>query len=224
VGLVTDLLVPKGANRSGHQDRAPLPWLIRKVECIHGEVNYRMECAPAFNYARHEHTVETVEDDSSVSIDGLHTKVVFKSRDLTLDLRHVCTHTSDTTMPEVKICTERLANREMLGDAAVAEFTLGEGQVVYFVLRAMPEDANRGREWLATQSAIDIKKAEALGITPTQFKEAAHLLRPRDNPIMSVKLLETLCSDTSHYWNSWISRCKYRGRWREAVRRSALTL
>ncbi|CAK9781214.1 unnamed protein product [Cutaneotrichosporon oleaginosum] len=224
VGLVTDFLVPKGANKSGAQDRAPLPWLIRKVESIHGTVNYRMECAPAFNYARDEHTVEIVEDDSAVGVSGEHTKVVFKSRDLTLDLRHVCTHTSDAKMPHLTIRKETLADRDMLGEAAVAEFTLGEGQVVYFVLREMPADANRGREWIASQTAIDVEKAKALGITATQFKEAAHLLRPRDNPIMSVKLLETICSDTNDYWNRWISKCKYRGRWREAVRRSALTL
>lgn len=149
---------------------------------------------------------------------------MFKSRDLTLDLRHLCTHTSDATMPEVKIRTERLEGRDMLGDAAVAEFTLGEGQVAYFVLREMPTDANRGEQWIKTQQAIDITKAEALGITPNQFREAAHLLRPRDNPIMSLKLLETMCDDTSEYWTRWISKCKYRGRWREAVRRSALTL
>lgn len=58
VGIVTDLLLPRGANRSGAQDRAALPWLIRKVECIHGTVNYRMECAPAFNYAQDPHTAE----------------------------------------------------------------------------------------------------------------------------------------------------------------------
>lgn len=43
---------------SGLQDRAPLPWLIRKVEVLHGSVEFRMECAPAFNYCRDKHTTE----------------------------------------------------------------------------------------------------------------------------------------------------------------------
>lgn len=30
--------------------------------------------------------------------------------------------------------------------------------------------------------------------------------------------------ETLNYWRSWISRCKYQGRWREMVNRSALTL
>lgn len=58
VAMVTDLLVPKGANKSGSQNRGPLPWLIRKVESISGKVPFRMECAPAFNYCRDKHTTE----------------------------------------------------------------------------------------------------------------------------------------------------------------------
>ena len=58
VAMVTDLLVPRKANHSGSQSRAPLPWLIRKVECIRGKVPFRMECAPAFNYCRDAHSSE----------------------------------------------------------------------------------------------------------------------------------------------------------------------
>src|SRR5580693_8969778 len=32
--------------------------LVRRVECIRGSVPVRMECYPAFNYARDQHTVE----------------------------------------------------------------------------------------------------------------------------------------------------------------------
>lgn len=30
--------------------------------------------------------------------------------------------------------------------------------------------------------------------------------------------------DTSHYWQNWLSQCRYQGRWREVVQRSALAL
>jgi GH15 family glucan-1,4-alpha-glucosidase len=33
-----------------------------------------------------------------------------------------------------------------------------------------------------------------------------------------------LFKDTSRYWHAWISQCKYKGRWRETVNRSALIL
>ena len=35
---------------------------------------------------------------------------------------------------------------------------------------------------------------------------------------------ERRCLDTAHFWKSWISRSKYKGRWREMVHRSALLL
>ncbi len=35
---------------------------------------------------------------------------------------------------------------------------------------------------------------------------------------------EELLGDTVSYWNDWMSRCTYTGRWRELVRRSALVL
>ena len=58
IGQVTDLLVPKGANHTGVQKRGPLPWLIRKVECIRGKVPFRMDCSPAFNYCQDRHTAK----------------------------------------------------------------------------------------------------------------------------------------------------------------------
>ena len=58
VGQVTDLLVPSGANHTGAQRRAALPWLIRKVESVRGTIPYHMDCSPAFNYAQDKHTAE----------------------------------------------------------------------------------------------------------------------------------------------------------------------
>jgi GH15 family glucan-1,4-alpha-glucosidase len=37
-------------------------------------------------------------------------------------------------------------------------------------------------------------------------------------------LLENLIRDTSRYWQTWIAKSKYKGKWREAVHRSALVL
>jgi GH15 family glucan-1,4-alpha-glucosidase len=37
-------------------------------------------------------------------------------------------------------------------------------------------------------------------------------------------LLESLIKDTAIYWQKWIAKSKYKGRWREAVHRSALVL
>ncbi len=41
---------------------------------------------------------------------------------------------------------------------------------------------------------------------------------------MSRDLAETLFRQTVDYWRQWLAQCTYRGRWREVVQRSALTL
>ncbi|KAJ1678064.1 hypothetical protein EV182_004852 [Spiromyces aspiralis] len=44
------------------------------------------------------------------------------------------------------------------------------------------------------------------------------------NPAITMDFVEDLIDDTVLYWHNWIRACKYDGRWREAVERSALTL
>nr|KIR85221.1 glycosyl hydrolase [Cryptococcus tetragattii IND107] len=136
VGVVTDLLVPRGANLNNSSSRAFLPWLIRKVESIRGTVPFKMECAPAFNYCRDKHTAEIVPDDSSANVTSQDTKVVFKSPSLTLDLRMI-TWSSDQCVsdPEVKLQLADLSGRGLLGPAATCDFELEEGQCIVFIMR-----------------------------------------------------------------------------------------
>jgi GH15 family glucan-1,4-alpha-glucosidase len=42
--------------------------------------------------------------------------------------------------------------------------------------------------------------------------------------LLSEKAYQTSFHETSHYWHHWISQCRYHGRWREMVQRSALVL
>jgi len=39
------------------------PWLIRRLECVRGEVVFKVECFPAFDYARAKHTTKLVKDE-----------------------------------------------------------------------------------------------------------------------------------------------------------------
>jgi hypothetical protein len=57
VGAVTDLMVRR--DRAG---KVFLPWLVRKVESLHGTTTFRMECAPAFNYCMDKHTAEVSKE------------------------------------------------------------------------------------------------------------------------------------------------------------------
>ncbi|WOO80607.1 putative protein [Vanrija pseudolonga] len=220
VGSVTDLLIPKGANESGAQTRCPLPWLIRKVESLHGKVKFRMECAPAFNYCLDKHTAELVHDDSAATACTHNVKALFKSPNLNLDLRYLCaSEDPEVDEPHITLKVERLKNRNLLGDSIVSEFELEEGQVVYFVLRQIENEETGTNDNDAHQL-----RANMLGIPIDEIRAAAHLLRPAHNPIVTKQLLDNLMRDTLKYWYHWISRSTYRGRWREAIHRSALTL
>jgi GH15 family glucan-1,4-alpha-glucosidase len=109
VGHVVDFM-PVGL-RSDHPGHASL---IRRVTVARGAVSFRVECRPAFNYARDPHS-------TGVSAAG----AVFRSGRLSLGLATAVALRVD-------------------GDAAVAEFTLREGQDATFVLRALAPDGSCG--------------------------------------------------------------------------------
>lgn len=136
--------------------------LVRRVKVVRGQMRFRLDCRPAFDYARATHAV-TVE----------HGKARFDSQDLTLGLA--------ATVP---------LTRE--GQGVSAEFVLHEGEQAVFVLRVVDPDGSRG--------------PSVAGQCPD----------PED--------AETLFRETANYWQRWLSRCTYHGRWREVVHRSALAL
>jgi GH15 family glucan-1,4-alpha-glucosidase len=79
--------------------------LIRRIEVVRGEMAFRMECSPAFNYARDEHETETNSGGAT-----------FRSPQLSLGL-----------------ATQVSLKQQDRG--VVAEFTLREEQMAVFVLR-----------------------------------------------------------------------------------------
>ena len=110
VGHVVDFMpVELRADHPGHRS------LIRRVSVARGAVSFRVECRPAFNYARDPHRTE-------ISAAG----AVFRSPRLSLGLA-----TAVALRPD--------------GDAAVGEFTLREGQDATFVLRALAPDGGCGQ-------------------------------------------------------------------------------
>lgn len=43
-------------------------------------------------------------------------------------------------------------------------------------------------------------------------------------PVITTEVLDMQQHDTQAYWLNWISKCKYKGRWREVVQRSLFIL
>ncbi|CAE6452239.1 unnamed protein product [Rhizoctonia solani] len=217
VAQVTDFL-PRQTGTGISANKPLLFWLIRRVEVIRGKVPIRMECCPAFNYARDAHETQFVNDDSQQP--GIsQEKVVFRSRDLTLDLRYIVDTVPDIDVPKPQITLRPLDLRPKghKGVGTCVDFDLEEGQVVTFILRTPPEHKSNANKPTKEQ-------AEALGIPIEVLVQGATKLRAKDDPILSPVLANGLLAETISFWQGWIAKSTYRGSWREAVHRSALAL
>ena len=152
VGQVIDFM-PVGlkATEVGHYG------IIRRVQAIRGNVTFRLECFPAFNYARDPHTTTLTSEGACFEAPGL------------------------------SLWLGSTISLQQEGNGVVAEFAIQEGHELTFSLQQVERiEACRG--------AISEDQADKL------FRQ------------------------TVAYWRQWLSQCTYRGRWREMVQRSALTL
>jgi GH15 family glucan-1,4-alpha-glucosidase len=154
--------------------------IVRRLSVVRGSMDFRLECRPAFDYARSRGEVEITDRG-----------VLFHGPDLHLAL---------SGEPEFRLAggggarntgeTSGLAADGSGGPGppgAVSDFHLKENQSFTFVLHQVPEGS---------------------GCSPAV---------PEDES-------EALFRQTVSYWRRWLSRSTYRGRWREMVHRSALTL
>ncbi|KAF8603807.1 glycoside hydrolase family 15 protein [Ceratobasidium sp. AG-I] len=219
VAQVTDFL-PRQTNTGANANKPLLFWLVRRVEVIRGRVPIRVECCPAFDYARQAHETQFITDDSQPP-GTAHEKVVFRSKDLTLDLRYVVDTSPDLDIakPEVTLRPLDLREQGHKGVGACVDLDLVEGQVVTFILRTPPETNKASEHTKPTK-----EQAEALGLPMEMLVQGASKLRPKDDPILTPLLVSSLLADTTTFWQSWIAKSTYRGSWREAVHRSALAL
>jgi len=115
--LVTRFLSPAGVAEvidfmpvESSRDRHEHSELIRRVNVVRGVVPFRMECFPAFNYARDEHQIEINESGAA-----------FHSPGISLQL--------SATVP-----------LQQSGRGLTAEFTLSEGQTVTFAIGEIRPD------------------------------------------------------------------------------------
>ncbi|TFK90359.1 glycoside hydrolase family 15 protein [Polyporus arcularius HHB13444] len=223
VATVTDYLPRQPSSATA---RPLLAWLIRRVEVIRGSMPIRVECAPAFNYARSPHTTEILIDTSVASAaptspQGGHFKALFTSEEanLTLDLRYIAEASFDNiATPVVELHELDLSKKGHKGKGVYTEIVLTEGQAVTFVLRTPPDVK------LPPQAQPTHQTAQELGIPFEKLVAGASNLRPPEDPILTKTLLRELLEQTNNYWNAWIRRSTYQGSWKEAVNRSALAL
>ena len=131
--------------------------IIRRVQATRGNLTFRLECFPAFNYARDPHNTTLTSEGACFTATGL------------------CLWLGST-----------IPLRQQ-GAGIVAEFEIQEGHELSFSLQ-------------------EVERFDAC-CTAISEDQATELFR-----------------QTVTYWRQWLSQCTYRGRWREMVQRSALTL
>lgn len=131
--------------------------IVRVVRAVSGAVRFRLECQPAFDYARRPHQTTLVGRGAVFDAPGMRFSLVSR-------------------FP--------LARQ---GSGVVTEFLLHPGEPSTFILRQV-----EGEE---------------------------------DSGLLEARLIGTdLLTETLEFWRRWLSKCRYQGRWREMVNRSALTL
>ena len=109
VGEVIDYM-PVGVPENGHGYHQ----VVRRVRVVRGEMGFRMECSPAFDYARGKHETEVTAEGAA-----------FRTPGLCLGLA--------TSVP-----------LEQSAGSAVAEFSLAEGEAAVFVLREIEAGGDCG--------------------------------------------------------------------------------
>lgn len=155
VGEISDFMpIARGSSIQVHHA------IVRQVRCVRGEMSFRFECRPAFDYARASHKL-TIRS----------ARAVF-------------------TAPGLKLVLTGTQPFGRDGNNITSVFTLKANECATYILQHLEE------------------RRENTGFTidhPAAFGTTA--------------LNETLA-----YWKHWVSRCRYRGRWREMVVRSALAM
>jgi len=115
------------------------PWLIRRLECVRGEVVFKVECFPAFDYARAQHTARLIQDEHG-------RRVLFESdaSGLNFELLWTIDEIDELAPPKIHFgtintspaLTVEIVDRShlgLLGPGAIAYVKVMEGQTISLI-------------------------------------------------------------------------------------------
>ncbi|TLD27018.1 hypothetical protein PspLS_04470 [Pyricularia sp. CBS 133598] len=172
-------------------------WLVRRVECIRGRLELDVEVFPAFEYAKEPHVTEVVEPMQGHGDGHSQSKTVtFHSSKLKLQL--------DVTL-----------------DCGESDDGGGSGSKNAHVACPVVAFKKVKRPGMLSEGVV-------ARVTLTEGQAVSFVLR-EDIPNHVTENITTAVVDaqqhsTQSYWYNWISKSKYRGRWREVVSRSLMIL
>src|SRR5499427_6657040 len=152
VGEVVDFM-PIGATTQGRTTHQ----IVRVVRAVRGSVRFRLDCQPAFDFARRPHQV-VLEGRGAVFTAGAMQVALISRFPLACGPKGV-----------------------------LVDFVLHPGESTTFILQQLEQG--------------------------------------QDGALLEARLTgEALLSATLQYWRRWLAQCRYTGRWREIVHRSAMIL
>jgi hypothetical protein len=182
-------------------------------------MDFRMECFPAFDYARDSHTTTiSVEEPMETQnvLGGGHvsgtSSVRFDSETLKLELVAYVTPGEDGYLPKIPFNEDTTTFPRRKGSGVVSEFSMNEGQTATFILRPPLDQRPR------TATPSPAASVDSLAIETVEEVERAFYSR------LTKDFCDELMNETVDYWLAWVSLSAYTGRWREFVLRSAITL
>jgi hypothetical protein len=184
-------------------DKPLLPYIVRRVEVLRGELTFRLECFPAFDYARAQHETTLKDDMNADKVlgkgDEYRKKACFKSPHHNLELRYMtgCNQDLDNLDPistiNFKIDSGSWPRHK--GPGIVAEFTMQEGQTADFILREDP----------TTQGMVEgvpHAKSSHVGKAPVTDRDGARVITKlfdmaEYDPYLGEDLVDTLQREVS---------------------------
>lgn len=198
VCTITDFMPRPSPTARG--EKPLLPWLVRRVEVIRGTLPFRLECFPAFDYARQGHETTLIDDEQASKTRGgkLRKKAVFKAKDMTLELRAVTGHNEEIglcdqdALEEIGLYIDSKTWPRHKGPGVSADFELTEGQTVDFVLREDPNTSDDvpgvpdHRPYLSSKAPVQERDENKAFIKTPQYKAASY------DPLLTQKLAQSL--------------------------------
>jgi hypothetical protein len=91
-------------------------YIVRRLEVVHGHMDFTMECFPAFNYARDEHQLDLSKSGR---------RAIFRTKNI------ACQLDSNVALTEQK----REVSQGDTGSGVVSQFSLGEGSSITFIFK-----------------------------------------------------------------------------------------
>ncbi|KAK6332060.1 hypothetical protein TWF718_002595 [Orbilia javanica] len=128
-------------------------WLIRRAECIRGEMELDVECFPAFDYARLAHTTEILKHTGGECV----AKILFKTdrKDMAMQLEATIDCGEGGECPIIDFKVEKRDTH--LGPGVTCKVKLREGQSISFVFRCI-NDAQKDPTPITTDLLNGLQK------------------------------------------------------------------